>query len=173
MKRLLKALRRPFRYAYLKAMRIKDSPHRIAAGFAAGASVSMLPLPGVHFLLGFGVAFLTRGGMLASAIGTAVGNPWTFPFIWMGTYKLGLAMLGIKGAERPDLSHAMAETLASIKSLSFDGVSDSLGPILVPMMVGSIPLALAAWVIFYLMILGAVKARHAKRRPVALAAPTS
>ena len=27
--------------------------------------------------------------MLASAIGTAVGNPWTFPLIWAATYELG------------------------------------------------------------------------------------
>ena len=41
-----------------------------------------------------GPAFVVRGNYLAAAIGTAVGNPWTFPFIWAGTYRLGSFMLG-------------------------------------------------------------------------------
>ena len=29
-----------------------------------------------------------------SAIGTAVGNPWTFPFIWAAIYRTGAFILG-------------------------------------------------------------------------------
>lgn len=163
MRVIIRKAHRPLRYAYLKTLRIKDSPHSIAAGFAAGASVSMLPLPGLHFFLGFVLAFITRGGLLASAIGTAVGNPWTFPLIWIGTYKLGVAMLGIDAAARPDIAAAMGEAGQAIKSLSLSGFFDSLSPILVPMMVGAIPVALAAWIGFYFLILWALRERKTRR----------
>ena len=32
------------------------------------------------------VAFVIRGNLIASMIGTAVGNPFTFPFIWLTIY---------------------------------------------------------------------------------------
>lgn len=174
--RFIKRAHRPFRYAYLKTLRLKDTPHSIAAGFAAGASVSMLPFPGLHFFLGFMLAFITRGGMLASAIGTAVGNPWTFPLIWIGTYKLGVAMMGLDAAARPDISAAMGEAAAAIKSLSFSGMFDSLSPILVPMLVGSVPVALLSWIGFYTLILWALrdhKSRRTRRAALRIRPPSA
>lgn len=176
MRFIIKKARRPFRYAYLKTLRLKDSPHSIAAGFAAGASVSMLPLPGLHFFLGFVLAFITRGGLLASAIGTAVGNPWTFPLIWIGTYKLGVAMLGIDAAARPKISEAMGEAAQSIKSLQFAEMFDSLSPILLPMFVGAVPVALLSWIAFYTLILWALrerKTRRSRRAALRLEPPTA
>ena len=44
-------LRRSTRYLTHHVKRMPGSPYAIAAGFACGASVSMLPFPGFHFLL--------------------------------------------------------------------------------------------------------------------------
>ncbi|HEV7418115.1 MAG TPA: DUF2062 domain-containing protein, partial [Tianweitania sediminis] len=72
-------LKRYGRYLLRRLERMTASPHQVAAGAAAGAAVSMFPLIGFHFIFGFVLAFLTRGSMLAAALGTAVGNPLTFP----------------------------------------------------------------------------------------------
>jgi hypothetical protein len=66
-------LRRYGTYLRKRVMRLSASPHAIAAGVASGAAVSMFPLIGLHFFLGFVLAYVTRGNMLAAAFGTAWG----------------------------------------------------------------------------------------------------
>lgn len=84
-------------YYSKRLMRLKATPHAVAAGFASGAYVSFLPLPGLHFILAALMAIATRGNVLASAIGTAVGNPLTFPFMWGAAFKMGEIVLGPAG----------------------------------------------------------------------------
>ena len=56
---------------------------------ASGVAVSMFPLIVLHFFLGFALADVTRGNLLAAAFGTAWGNPATFPFSFAGAYAVG------------------------------------------------------------------------------------
>ena len=74
--------------------RIDDSPYRLAAGLACGVAVSFSPFIGFHVLLAVVIAFVIRANMFAAAIGTIAGNPWTFPFIWALTYKVGALFSG-------------------------------------------------------------------------------
>ena len=55
---------------------------------------SFTPLVGLHIVLGCLMALIVRGNFLAVAVGTLVGNPWTFPFMWLAGYELGKLMLG-------------------------------------------------------------------------------
>ena len=73
---------RASRYLAKRAVRIAASPHAVAAGLAMGALSSFTPFLGFHFLLAFGLTALLGGNMLAAALGTAIGNPLTFPLIW-------------------------------------------------------------------------------------------
>ena len=91
-----KGWRRGFQYLGRRMQRLPDTPHRIALGFACGALASFSPFFGLHFFLAAGFAWAIRGNILSSAIGTAVGNPLTFPFIsslslWLGRLLLGRA----------------------------------------------------------------------------------
>ena len=52
---------------------------KIAIGFAAGVFVSFTPLFGLHIVLGAALAWLVRGNIVASLIGTLAGNPVTTP----------------------------------------------------------------------------------------------
>jgi uncharacterized protein (DUF2062 family) len=61
------------------------------------------------------MAFLLRANVVASAIGTLIGNPLTFPFIWLSSYKLGTALLNDGSAS---VIHA--------NSLDYEMVSDSM-----------------------------------------------
>ena len=79
-------------YSYLvrRILRMSGSPYSLACGFACGASVSFTPFIGFHLILGAVLAYLMRGNILASWIGTLVGNPWTFPFILVLINKVGV-----------------------------------------------------------------------------------
>lgn len=89
--------RRAFRYVYLRIIRLSDSTHRIALGLAIGASISFNPLLGTHFVQAGLLAWFFRANVLCAIIGTLVGNPWTFPFIWWGGIKFGAWIFRVFG----------------------------------------------------------------------------
>ncbi len=129
--------RRAGRYYGFRIKRLPGTPYSIACGFACGAAVSFTPFMGFHFILGAVLAYSLRGSLFASAIGTAVGNPWTFPGIWFGVLWIGSKVLG---REMPDLSFT---------DLSVTFVFDQFDAIGIPMIIGSVPTALIAWAAFY------------------------
>lgn len=149
---------RSFRYYWKRMLRIKATPHAIAAGVAAGAFASFTPFMGLHFILSFVVAWLIAGNMIAAAFGTAVGNPLTFPAIWAATHGIGTAILGMghTGADPSPLR------LGSI--LHRGEILDIWDPILKPMLVGGVPLGLVVGAILYVLTRVAVTAFQKRRR---------
>jgi uncharacterized protein (DUF2062 family) len=140
--------RRSAIYYLKRILRLSGTPHAIAMGAAVGAAISFTPFIGFHFILTFLIAWPLRGNTLAGAIGTCIGNPITFPFIWTGTYQLGHILLHQKSRDAPmrlgeDLLH---------KSW------DQLWPVIEPMTVGAVPLGLATGAIVYLIVYKAVSA---------------
>ena len=81
---------RSTQYLFHRIGRLPGTSYSIAAGFACGAAVSFTPFVGLHFALGGLCAWLIRANIMAAVIGTAVGNPWTFPFIWTLIFNLGV-----------------------------------------------------------------------------------
>lgn len=151
------------RYFYARAQRLQGTPHSIAAGLACGAAASCTPFIGFHFLLSFALAFLMRGSYLAAAFGTVVGNPWTFPFIWAGTYQLGTLILG--GASAP--------VAAPLDLMASGALFSRIETLLAPMVIGSLPVALVVWLSFYvpLVRLFAVVQDTRRRRLAARRSP--
>ncbi|MFO1107354.1 MAG: DUF2062 domain-containing protein [Amaricoccus sp.] len=86
--------RRGIEYLGHRVRRLPDTPHKIAIGFAAGVFVSFTPLFGLHIVLGAALAWLVRGNIVASLIGTLAGNPVTTPFIAAISLALGRRILG-------------------------------------------------------------------------------
>ena len=70
----------------IRLKRLQGTPYSIATGFACGVAISFTPFIGFHMILAALTAWLIRGNIIASAIGTIVGNPWTFPFIWLAVF---------------------------------------------------------------------------------------
>ena len=169
--------KRAFSYYWHRLQRIPGTPESIAAGFACGAAASMMPLVGFHFLLSALLAWLVRGSVLASAFGTVVGNPWTFPFIWVGTYELGQLFLGTNqdlSGRKPfrTMFSGMADALRT-----FDGhlFMDQVWPIWWPMLAGSIPVAIITGFGTYWLIVNPIrKVQHIRqRRAAARQAPSN
>lgn len=147
--------RRSTQYLIKRILRLSGTPHAIALGCAAGVFASFTPFVGFHFAIGFAVAWVTGGNLIASALGTFIGNPLTFPLIWAMTFKLGNIMLG-RGAGHP-LNLDMSQGIMS-HSL------DVLLPIIKPMFIGSLPLGILAALACYFPIRGMVETYQARRR---------
>lgn len=139
---------RSFQYFKQRVIRLTGSPHAIALGVAIGSGISFTPFIGFHIVFGLAIAFLLGGNLVATALGTVVGNPLTFPFIWASTYRLGRSILGaphVRGEE------SMVHNLA-VRSF------DTIWPVVKPMIVGSVPLGLAAAAVTYVIVFNAIRA---------------
>lgn len=145
---------RSSRYVLFRISRLKATPYAIAMGAACGAFVSFTPFMGLHFLVGALLAWVMRASMIASALGTFIGNPLTFPFIWFGSYELGNWILGWQST-KTDI-HLSRDFLFS----SFEKV----GPLIKPMVVGGIPMGLVAATICYFLVKRLAEAYQEKRR---------
>jgi uncharacterized protein len=148
---------RSARYFSKRVLRISGTPHAVAAGVAAGVFASFLPYPGFHFLLAAVLAWICAGNLIASAIGTAVGNPLTFPLIWGSTYEAGRFILEGRGPRQP----REMDLIAAFRRLDFGQLWE---PLLKPMTVGAIPLGLAFALIFYFLTRWATVAFRNRRQ---------
>ena len=145
--------RRAGRYLLMRVQRMPGTPHGIAAGLAAGVAVSFTPFIGFHFLMAFALAWILGGNYLAAAIGTIVGNPWTFPLIFTAAYEVGCLMVG-----------RTPTGLAVLANLSWEHLLGDAWSLFWPMAVGSVPLAILAGIVTYFPLVRMIAAFQARRR---------
>jgi uncharacterized protein (DUF2062 family) len=93
---MFERLRRIVRYQYLKLLRIKDDPAKVAKGFAVGIAVGALPCMGIQTIVALPVVLLLRGNFLATAVGVWWTNPLTAIPVYYFEYKLGVLLTGCK-----------------------------------------------------------------------------
>src|SRR5688572_29956544 len=89
--------KRALQYLGHRTVRISDTAHSIALGLTIGCAVSWTPTFGTHLLQCFLFSKLLRANWMAAFIGSAFGNPWTFPLILWIAYQVGEFMLQIIG----------------------------------------------------------------------------
>lgn len=146
-------IKRLLKYYRHRVGRLPGTPYQIAAGFANGMAISMTPFVGLHVVLGMVLCLITRASPFAMVIGSVIGgNPWTFPFIWVGSYKLGQWFLshkatteGVENMRLADLFHHPVE-------------------VLVPMLLGCLPLFAGVWLVSYGLLFPIVRRRQHLRR---------
>ncbi|SFK58288.1 hypothetical protein SAMN04488498_108201 [Mesorhizobium albiziae] len=131
---------RSLRYFSKRALRLKATPHAVAAGVAAGVFASFFPL-GFHFIIAVIVAWLIAGNVVAAALGTAFGNPLTFPLLWGASWETGKLILHEQTIHAPT-----ARLGAMLQDLSFAQLWE---PVLKPMTVGAVPLGVFFGLVFY------------------------
>lgn len=131
--------------------RLAGTPYAIGAGFATGVAISFTPFVGFHLMLALLISWMLSGDLVAMALGTLMaGNPWTLPFIWITTYKLGQAMLGQEG------TRAASRELTK-HQFTFTDLMHKPMDLLLPMTLGSLPFAIASWFITYYIIADIVR----------------
>jgi len=151
---------RAFSYMWHRLVRQHGSAHSLALGLAAGAFASASPLLGTHIFQAAIIAWILGGNIIASALGTWVGNPLSFPVIWVSTFNIGNFLLGRDGdmVAMPELSFG----------LFLDAPMSNLSPIIGPMLTGSIPLGLGFAVLTYYPSYWSIAAYQRRRRKILL-----
>ena len=149
-------------YIKHRLVRLSDSTHKIAIGLAIGAGVSFTPIVGTHFIQAGALAYIVRGNLLSAIIGTFVGNPWTFPFMWWAAINFGgllFSMMGLPAETKLPENFDLG--------VFFDLLLNDPFRVLLPWTIGgyllcliSIPLS---YMLFYRMVHGAKVARAKAR----------
>lgn len=163
--------RRWIKYVGHRLARLPGTPYSIAAGFACGAAVSMTPFVGLHFVLAALLSWFISANVVAGLIGTAVGNPWTFPFIWVWIFDLGNWILQsdrvAPGTRDIDFSSLFGTMLEQTLKLNFDYIFNHAWPLFWPMIVGGFLTAIVIWPLVYFplrRLIAAYQHRRVMRR---------
>lgn len=109
---------------------------------------------GLHFLIAFAIAYIVAGNFLAAGLGTFIGNPVTFPFIWAATYSSGNFILHRK-MDEGDGSGIMKLADVQWMDLGWSGILEVMGgiwePLLKPMLIGGIPIGTTFAIVAYIL----------------------
>ena len=138
-----KGFYRLFSYVWQRILRMPGSTYSLAAGVATGVSISLTPFIGFHLLLIVVACYLLRANMLVGFISSLIGNPWTFPFLWIAEMNTGKFVLGVLGFE----------ALASLRGFA-DIVQQPTNVMIVWIFGGAILMAVCWPVIFGLSFYG-------------------
>ncbi len=142
--------RRSLRYQKLRLGRMHRSPHTVALGLAIGAFVAVLPVVGIQMLMAVGIAWILRGSAAAALAGTFVANPLTYPGLWLASYEMGCMILGVGSVFGGGLE-ALSQARLSVAAVSLDLLAESGWRLWKPMLIGAVPLGLAAAAISYVL----------------------
>jgi len=167
--------RRVVEYLAHRVRRLPDSPHKISLGLACGVFTSFSPFFGLHIAVAMGLAWVLRGNVLSSAIGTFFGNPVTFPFIAYTSLEVGRWMTGAGGTSDFGVIARSFATAAegvwlSTKSLfgygpsAWDHLGDFFHELFLPYLIGGIPPGLIGGALIYYVSRPLVRAYQARRR---------
>tara|TARA_Y100000031_G_scaffold154543_1_gene202545 strand:+ start:750 stop:1271 length:522 start_codon:yes stop_codon:yes gene_type:complete len=153
---------RALRYTKMRVIRLSDTTHNIALGLAIGAGVSFSPLLGTHFIQAGAFAFITRSNFISALIGTFVGNPWTFPFMWWAAISFGSSLFNMLGLPASATLPEHVDWNVMWDIMRHDPIR-----IFLPWLAGGYILGVASipiyYVIFYQLVKGAKKARKRVR----------
>lgn len=155
--------KRSTKYLGYRLARLPGTPYSLAAGFAFGAAVSFSPFIGLHFVISALLAWIFRANVIASALGTAVGNPWTFPFIWALLYNVGHWMLGHDASQGSFNEATMKIFFDGLWVGEWDRVSHIFLNVIHPMLISFLPISIIVWFIFFYPLRGLIRKFHAKR----------
>ena len=145
---------RSTRYVVYRVRRLSATPHAVALGFAAGVFVSATPFLGTHLIMAALIAWIIGGSIVASVLGTFVGNPLTYPLFWVSTYEVGHLMLGGEKQKGP----------IDLWGGNFQHSLDQLWPLVKPMTLGALPVGLSLAALSYVLVRPMVNAYQHRRR---------
>jgi len=130
----MKKLLRMIKLQKYKIIKIKDFPESVAIGMAWGVAISFTPLLGLHLIICYLGTWFMKGNLIAATVGTIIGNPWTFPFIFYLDYKLGTTIF----LERIDFYEF---------KISF--FVEHFEDLFYPTLLGSFPIAVIVWFVTF------------------------
>ena len=161
----LKGIKRAIEYVGIRLKRIPDTPHKISLGMSCGIFASFTPLFGLHFLIAGLLSYVLRANVLASLIGTFVGNPLTFPIITVFNLKIGEWIVGSSEYSSDDggkifegfidfifLIYKSLFTEGSVDENSVPRVNEFLNGVFIPYSLGGIIVGIFVAIISYFLL---------------------
>jgi hypothetical protein len=148
--------KRTAKYYKNRTIRIQDSAHAIAAGLAIGCAVSWTPAFGTHLIQCLFFCWLFRANWLAAFLGTAFGNPWTFPVLWWISYQVGHGLFDLMGWGM------MFQELND--PIPLETMPDSPVRTLLPMLIGGFVMGIVTFPLFYYPFYYFIKGAQAARK---------
>lgn len=163
MKKIKKYLGKLSKRMLVRLKQLKGTPYSVAAGFACGVAISFTPFIGFHLVLAAITAWIVRGNIVSSAIGTLIGNPWTFPFIWVAVLSTGNFVLGNGAIDNVNFLRIFEKAGEALMTFNFKHFGRDVWPIIHPMMIGCIPYYILSWFISYKLIKSAMDRLEQRR----------
>ena len=124
--------------------------------------MSFSPFIGTHLIQAVLFAYLLRASVVSALIGTIIGNPWTFPFIWLAAISFGAFLFELIGLSA---STNLPDNIDF--SILWEITKSDPLRILLPWTLGGYLIALLSWpfsyFIFYYLVRGAKAARSKAR----------
>ncbi|SFE39881.1 DUF2062 domain-containing protein [Roseivivax sediminis] len=167
---------RAARYVHHRLNRLPDPPERIARGIFAGVFVTFTPFYGLHFFIAMFLAWVLRGNVIASLLGTFFGNPLTYVPIGVISMTTGYWMLGIETdpAQHGTLGHKFMRAgddlwdnfvaLFTPAEPHWDGLQIFYDEVFYPYMVGGVVPGIVAGLICYYVSVPVIRAYQNRRK---------
>jgi uncharacterized protein (DUF2062 family) len=174
---------RRIREKFTGVLHLDEEPARLAAGMAVGMFIGVTPFYGLHTLLALAAAFLFRLNKAATVTGAWINLPWSAPFVYAFSLKLGEAVLsgdfsqfswagvaGLAESARGALRGSPRENFVAFYQVFWDMLFTASKPLFV----GTTLVGLVLGVVTYFVTLEAVRdvRRLAHRRHPARREPT-
>lgn len=139
---------------------LDDPPPRIALAVAVGVFISCTPFYGLQTLLSILSATVFRLNKVATVTGTWINLPWFAPFVYGGALKVGTLVVPDPEGMR---SAWLAFMLEHPGSVSWRDARFLLQHVSSALLVGTTIVGLAAGLVTYVVVLGVVSRRRARR----------
>ncbi len=141
---------RLIRYHFLKVLRLRDQPHKVALGFALGVLVGFTPTIPIQTYLAVGLAFIFRGSAIAAAAAVWISNPLTLAAFYYAEFVVGRWIVG-------------SEMTFHLANHSIFTLVKQTGEALWLMMIGGIAMGLPAGFVAYLFIYALFESQRRRR----------
>lgn len=153
-----------------RTVRIPDSEYSIAAGLAFGCAISWTPTFGTHLLQCALFSWLTKANWVAAFLGSALGNPWTTPFMMVISFYVGKALLVATGHGHfvhmdKDVQGTFEVFFAGLVHghATYASFAKTFWEYIFPALLGGYTMALATFPLFYYPFYGMIKAARLAR----------
>ena len=140
-------------FVWLKEL--QGDPRYIARGMAIGVFVAVTPTIPFHTVIALALAFILRGSKPAAAIGVWFANPVTIPFLYIGSFRLGILIL-----IKPIPFDTKFESITTLMTL---GLDVTIAMIVGGAILGILPAIIAYLLTYRIMIRVREKARRRKQ----------
>ncbi len=174
---------RGWKYIGRRVQRIRDTPEKIALGFACGALASFTPLFGCHFFVAAFLAWVLRANVVAGLFGTIVGNPLSFPLIATSSLGAGRVLMG--GQNQSVDGEGVMSAFADVGALLWNALLQGVGfhvenavswsvtkvrfmdfweQVMIPYFVGGLAVGMVVAIICYFLFRPAIAAYQKRRK---------